>query len=487
MDNLQGAPEACTDPAHRDGRGWLVGSRQLVRDGFVGTEPRRRQRWRCRSRIDLSDFHRFLPMVPRLEALEHRCLDCESHLNVAQGPNIARRYDFVAREVAATLVALANGATYQQAALTARTTVAAQFAQVGRELPWSETGMAHGQAAADWVEVFTDVVLEGLEDDRWPEVVLLDSTNFWRRGGGRQVTAFHVLMAYGYDLAPMPQDDPAPDDDDEDDDQGFDNIWVTPAPLVPAVTRGRLLRAEVVKRSNTSTWTDFLASWPGKPQVIVADGAQEVRGAIKAAWPAGPGLTRPEFVSCRWHLAKNLRKALVEDIVALDTSGSKQAEKTKQALKHPLVLDVEGALVSASAYEKFRDRVYEELAFAQLRLKRKELLEGKDELDGSRKWLRDNELFVICQAERRRLRPGPESTGPLEAELHHMRGVLARRAQVLRNQPRTNLLLRLLVAGRHGHANERTWAEKVRRHLVALDGIPHQQRRLVELRGHSSL
>jgi len=49
---------------------------------------------------------------------------------------------------------------------------------------------------------------------------------------------------------------------------------------------------------------------------------------------------------------------------------------------------------------------------------------------------------------------------------------LVRRAQVLRNQPRTNLLLRLLIAGRRGHAHERIWAEKVQRPLVALDGIP---------------
>ena len=125
MDNLQGAPEACPDSDHGDRRGRLRSGRQLVRDGFVGKEPWRRQRWRCRSVSNPADFHRFLPAVPRLGALENRCLDCESHLDIAQGPNIARRYDYVAREVASALVALANGATYQQAALTARTTVAA--------------------------------------------------------------------------------------------------------------------------------------------------------------------------------------------------------------------------------------------------------------------------------------------------------------------------------------------------------------------------
>jgi len=146
------------------------------------------------------------------------------------------------------------------------------------------------------------------------------------------------------------------------------------------------------------------------------------------------------------------------------------------------VRDVDDAFVSAQAYRRFRERVTEEVGFAQLRLRQED---GK--LTGSVRWLRDNELAVICQIERRRFRAGPEATGPLEAELHNIRGVLTRRAQVLRNQPRTNLLLRLLVAGRRGQANERTWAEQVRRHLVALDGIPHQQRRIVERRGQHSL
>lgn len=135
MDRGAGVPSRCTDPAHRDRTGDLMSSRVLVRDGFIGQEPRRRQRWRCRDRHNPADFHRFVPPVPRLESLEHRCLDCESHLDVAQGPNAPRRYDFVAREVASTLVSLANGATYMQAAFTARTTVAAQFGAVGRDLP----------------------------------------------------------------------------------------------------------------------------------------------------------------------------------------------------------------------------------------------------------------------------------------------------------------------------------------------------------------
>jgi hypothetical protein len=54
------------------------------------------------------------------EAVEPHCLDCESPLSVGEGPNAASRYDFAAREIAAALAAVANGATYSQAALGAR-------------------------------------------------------------------------------------------------------------------------------------------------------------------------------------------------------------------------------------------------------------------------------------------------------------------------------------------------------------------------------
>ncbi len=462
----------CQETGHGHGR-------VLVRDGFVGRAPRRRQRWRCRAVHDLADFHRFVPRGPRLEALEHRCLDCESALDIAQGPNAPRRYEYVAREVAAALVALAAGATYQQAALTARQTVAEQYGRVGRDVRWNDKGMRHGQAAADWVAVFTDVVLAGCEDLSWPDVVLLDSTSFWRRRGGQRVPAFHVLLAYGYDAVPVLTDD-GPDGQD-DDDRDFDNPW-TLRPPKPQVTRGRLLRAEVFPRSDTSSWTQFLRSLPGQPQVVVADRAQELRAGVEAAWSATAGRPRPEFVNCRWHMTKNLQAALESDLADLDQRPVPRQVKVLTAREHPLYQAAPRAFDSDRSYLTFRDLTCETLDYAYLKLT------GEDgPLTGARRWLKDNELRVRVQLARRPDRLGPESNGPLEAEVDNVRDTLRRRAQVLRNQPRTNLLLRLVVAGRRGQANERLWAEKVRAYLEALDGIPQQQRQLVERRGHSSL
>jgi hypothetical protein len=101
------------------------------------------------------------------------------------------------------------------------------------------------------------------------------------------------------------------------------------------------------------------------------------------------------------------------------------------------------------------------------------------------KWLTANDDLIRSQLARRadpdpgRRRPGPESTGPLEAHIKWLRHRLAYRAQSLRNAPRTNQLLRLMVAGRNGQADERAWAERIRQHLVANDGQAPRQRQLV--------
>ena len=116
---------------------------RVVRDGWKGTAPRRRQRWRCIAPD--GKFHRVpVAKVARLEALTQACLDCENDLHASQGHRVASKYDFVAREVAAALVALAAGATNADASKTVRTSVGRMLLRAGRELPWSETGMVHG-------------------------------------------------------------------------------------------------------------------------------------------------------------------------------------------------------------------------------------------------------------------------------------------------------------------------------------------------------
>jgi hypothetical protein len=405
----------------------------VVRDGLYGRPPRRRQRYRCANPRNPAEWHRFTPKVMRLEAVESHCLECASPLEHGEGPNAARRYDFAAREIAAVLVAVGKGATYSQAALTARQSVfrtsqhfAAAYrpfeqrAQPGRA--GNETSR-HGTLAATWVEAFTDVVL-GTEPVPAPLILLLDSASFWRRQGGRRRHAFSVLMAYGYDSWPG---------------------------------RGRLLAAAAHPRATVLTWEDFLHGLPGTPQVVVSDRAQEIRQALDARWPI-PGVgNRPEKVYCRWHLARNLREALAEDI------------PHAAARQHPLYESAERAFDSIAAW-----KTYVRVTTASLR--RFDL--SKPKVPAAVRWLTENDLLVRAQIARRPDRIGPESVGPLEADVTFFRERLRGRAQSLRNQPRTNQLLRLMVAARQGVADEREWAERIRRWLLEHDGQAPRQRLL---------
>lgn len=115
--------------------------------------------------------------------------------------------------------------------------------------------MNHGQLAANWVETYTEVVLAGEEDASWPDVVLLDSTNFWRYvGEGRRGPAFHLLFAYGYDAQDVPEDP-----------------WQLPDPVTgerrtaggQAVGAGRLVAVRAYPTGDAAAWSDFLGCCRG--------------------------------------------------------------------------------------------------------------------------------------------------------------------------------------------------------------------------------
>ncbi|MCW2638798.1 MAG: hypothetical protein JWP76_1104 [Dactylosporangium sp.] len=202
------------------------------------------------------------------------------------------------------------------------------------------------------------------------------------------------------------------------------------------------------------------------PQVIVSDGGQDVIQGINARWPK-PGVgNRPEKVRCRWHLANNLREAVVADIKPYlkDTLGLKDPRE------HPLYTLAERAFDDQEHFDLYYGLAY------------RSLLSWDPEsgvLPSALKWLSHNEDLIRCQMGRRAGRPGPESTGPLEAHIRLLRRHFAYRAQSLRNQPRTNQLLRLMVAGRNGEADERVWAERIRQWLIANGGVGPAQRQLV--------
>jgi hypothetical protein len=91
----------------------------VVRAGWYGKLPHRRQRWLCRP-TNGDAAHRFTPVLTRQGEPHAFCLECSTGLEVWEGQAGAREYRFAAREVGEALAAVAAGASYRAAAEAAR-------------------------------------------------------------------------------------------------------------------------------------------------------------------------------------------------------------------------------------------------------------------------------------------------------------------------------------------------------------------------------
>jgi len=144
----------------------------VVRDGFYGTTLRRRRRFRCTN--SEGEYHRFVPEIPRLLA-EGPCAACETTPSLFNGRTVPRHYDFSSHEVGSVLTMLARGSSYRASTYNVRATAGLRLTKY----------KDHGQLAGDWVEAFAGAAYAPDAETRWPDVVILDSTTFWRRRGGR--------------------------------------------------------------------------------------------------------------------------------------------------------------------------------------------------------------------------------------------------------------------------------------------------------------
>jgi hypothetical protein len=408
----------CREPGHEYFRVW--------RDGFKGEPPARRQRFRCVEPGNRKNWHRFTLPVLRVAAHDDRCLGCQQHVPSHAGPVVAEGYHYLSKVVAGALAEVARGATYSAASASAR----AALAYAGGEDIDAREFSTHGQLAADWTEVFTDVVVR--REQRWPGVVLLDSTDFWRRAGeGRKQTAFVLLVAYGYDVWEGPH--PAPDDP-----------WQVREPS--RTMNGRVLRVMLALNRRQPSWEALLRSMPGVPYAVVADGEGAIRNAVVSVWGE-----EAAFVRCVYHLRENLATQLASDLVR--ATGHRSADREVQ--EHDLMVEARGATRSVADWDAFVAKVRTELPHQSL----------------TNGWLVEREVEIRDQLARADERPGPQSVGPLEQVIHQLRKSLGRRVQGLDNPARTQLLLDLLTAGLNTQANADLWAERIYEHL-----LDHQRR-----------
>lgn len=247
-------------------------STRVVLDGIQRRGGRPRQRFRC-YRADGS-YHRFIGKLGRTRQEESSlCVECENHIHAHEGPAAPGEFEYLVREVADALVRLGQGSSYTEAAKRARV-----LANVGKD--HEPRGVRTGQTVAEWVADFVPVVAKRHAETAWPEVLVLDSTEFmWtnpRTGDTTQL--FAVMAAYGYDA-------------------NGEN--------------GRLWKLWASPTDDAAAWKEFLDLLPGKPRSVVCDRDFGIIGGVQAKW--GKGKAGVPIHLCEYHLLNKGRAALMKD------------------------------------------------------------------------------------------------------------------------------------------------------------------------------
>lgn len=278
----------CPDPAHAGGR--------VVRDGWYGKPPHRRQRWRCRP-PDGDRPHRFCEVLRRQAASEHYCVECSTRLERWEGQAGAREYWFSAREVGQALALVAAGESYRQAAFAARRAAGRIHERLTGGRRRRRDPNLDGQLVANWVDLLAPIVTAGELPGRWPERLALDSREFRIDRGPRAGESFHVFAAVGHDEPGRPR------------------VW----------------RLAAFPRRTEADWRQFLSLCEGTPRLVVTDFDRALRKALASAFPR-PGERAPELRLCELHLRRSIENALAP---VTDEPGHPVAAAFRHALFHP--------------------------------------------------------------------------------------------------------------------------------------------------------
>jgi hypothetical protein len=405
----------CPDPAHGGGR--------VVRAGWYGRPPHRRQRWRCHPRNG-DRPHRFCEVLPRQATSERHCIECSTRLERWEGQAGAREYWFSAREVGQALALVAGGESYRQAARAAR--IAA-----GRTRPAVTGGRGRprdpdldGQLVANWVDVLGPVVCAGELPTVWPRRLALDSIEFRIDRGPRAGESFHVFAAVGHDEPARPR------------------VW----------------RMAAFPRRTQADWEEFLSPLAGTPRLVVTDFDRAVRNALASVFPRDED-PRPELRVCELHVRRRLENALAP------LAGHPE---------HRVMAVARKALYHSDNWALFERHARHTHDLAS------------PPLPGLARWLDYYGETVAAQLETRSSL-GPNSIGAVEAALRQVERAFLGRSQSFGNRPRLDQLLGLMTLHANGHADPRRWADRLRARLHPHRGVPPRQRPHDDRRGQPSL
>lgn len=409
----------CPVPEHANSR--------VVRGGWYGKAPHRRQRWWCVP-ANGDRKHRFTPVLTRQGSPHPYCVECSTGLEPWEGQAGAREYRFAAREVGEALVSVAKGTSYRVAAEIAR--------QKAGRVPAPRSGRRRrrqvaneGQLVANWLDVCGELVCAGQLPDRWPETLLVDSQNFRVKSGPNIGRGFHVFAAVGRDM-----DEPG--------------RWGQ----VP-----RVWRLQPCARKDQAAWEAFLGGLRGTPRVIVTDADNALALAVKTVFAAA----NVEHRLCEWHLGRKLRDHLPDELLA-DPG-------------HPVTRALDGAFRSPQAWSALDYALREEHTTGEHR-----------PLTLAVKWLDTYGQAAAAQT----LTRNPfalNSTGPVEQILREIDRRIGDRVGSFTNRARLAKLLDLMTLDLLGKADGRDWADRLRERLYLAGGRPINQRPHDDPRGVHSL
>lgn len=406
---------ACPFPEH-------AGSR-VVRDGWYGKPPHRRQRWRCVPGNGDAK-HRFTPVLTRQGDPHAYCVECSTALEPWEGQAGAREYRFAAREVGEALASAAKGTSYRVAAELARHK-ARRIPSGGqsRRSPANE-----GQLVANWVDVCSELICAGQLPERWPHTIAVDSQNFRVNSGPNKGRGFHVLAAVGREEAEPGKWAPVP------------RVW----------------RLEPSARKDLTAWAAFFSALEGAPKVIVSDADNALALTIRNLFG-----DEVEHRQCEWHLGRKLRQHLPDEILA-DRS-------------HPISRALLDAFHSLEAWDRLENAI------------RAEHTQGEHRPLGlAIKWLDSYGQIARAQIPTRDPN-GLNSTGPVEQVLREIDRRIGDRVGSFTNRHRLAKLLNLMTLDLLGKADGRDWADRLRERLHLAGGRPQNQRPHDDPKGVHSL
>jgi hypothetical protein len=200
-------------------------------------------------------------------------------------------------------------------------------------------------------------------------------------------------------------------------------------------------------RKSIALWEDFFLSLQGTPGIVVSDMDLAIRRAAASVFPRS-GDPTPDVRMCEYHLKQRIENALAP---------------IRGQPSHALWTALDDAFFSPSDWADFERLVWTTHAA------------GNPQLKVMTNWLGKFGHEVAAQVQTRPRR-GPHSIGSVEATLKKVDSAFFDRSSSFGIRTRMNLLLGLMTLSMRGKADERVWAEHIRRVLHPVGGYAPGQR-----------